>query len=176
MGKAGDLSDFDRGHIVMARRLETSISETARLVDCSRSTVISTYARVVGHTQAGSGGIMLWGMFSWVTLGPVVGIEQTRNVTGYLKMITDQLHPYMAYVFPAGNRMFQLGNAPCQKSKIVLEWFQKHDAEFQLMSWPTNSSDINPIEYIWDVMGRQLRVQRPPIRNISDLCDRCLNI
>ncbi|GFT60305.1 transposase domain containing protein [Nephila pilipes] len=25
-------------------------------------------------------------------------------------------------------------------------------------------------------MGRQLRVQRPPIRNISDLSDRCLNI
>ncbi|GFS48328.1 transposase domain containing protein [Trichonephila clavipes] len=44
------------------------------------------------------------------------------------------------------------------------------------MSWPPNSSDINPIEYIWDVLGRQLRVQRPPIRNISDLCDRCLNI
>ncbi|GFU35881.1 transposable element Tcb1 transposase [Trichonephila clavipes] len=71
---------------------------------------------------------------------------------------------------------FQLDNAPCQKSKIVLEWFQEHDAEFQLMSWSPNSSDINPIEYIWDVMGRQLRVQRPPIRNISDLWDRCLNI
>ncbi|GFS68555.1 transposase domain containing protein, partial [Nephila pilipes] len=25
-------------------------------------------------------------------------------------------------------------------------------------------------------MGRKLRVQRPPIRNISDLRDRCLNI
>ncbi|GFS52807.1 transposase domain containing protein, partial [Nephila pilipes] len=25
-------------------------------------------------------------------------------------------------------------------------------------------------------MGRQLIVQRPPIRNISDLRDRCLNI
>ncbi|GFT03970.1 transposase domain containing protein, partial [Nephila pilipes] len=25
-------------------------------------------------------------------------------------------------------------------------------------------------------MGRQLRVQRPPIRNISELRDRCLNI
>ncbi|GFU47061.1 DDE_3 domain-containing protein [Trichonephila clavipes] len=43
-----------------------------------------------------------------------------------------------------------------QKSKIVLGWFQEHDAEFQLMSWPSNSSDINPIEYIWGVMGRQL--------------------
>ncbi|GFW84008.1 transposase domain containing protein [Trichonephila clavipes] len=84
----------------------------------------------------------------------------------------------MAYVFPDGNGMFQLDNAPCQKSEIVLEWFQEHDAEFQLMSCPPNSSDINAIEYIWDVcvMGRQLRVQRPPIRNISDLCDRCLNI
>ncbi|GFY08184.1 transposase domain containing protein [Trichonephila clavipes] len=115
-------------------------------------------------------------MFSWATLGPVVVVEQTMNATGYLNMITDQLHPNMAYVFPAGNGMFQLDNAPCQKFKIVLEWFQEHDAEFQLMSWPPNSSDINPIECIWDVMGWQLRVQRPPIRNISDLCDRCLNI
>ncbi|GFW80839.1 transposase domain containing protein [Trichonephila clavipes] len=103
-------------------------------------------------------------MFSWVTLGPVVVVEQTRNVTGYLKTIADQLHPYMAYVFPAGNGMFQLDNVPCQKSKIVL------------MAWPPNSSDINPIKYIWDVMERQLRVKRPPIRNISDLCDRCSNI
>ncbi|GFU25368.1 transposase domain containing protein [Nephila pilipes] len=52
----------------------------------------------------------------------------------------------------------------------------EHDAEFQLMSWPPNSPDLNQIEHIWDVMGRQLRVQRPPIRNISDLRDRCLNI
>ncbi|GFX63324.1 transposable element Tcb1 transposase [Trichonephila clavipes] len=45
MGKAVDLSDFDRGHIVMARRLETSIFETARLVGCSRSTVVSAYTK-----------------------------------------------------------------------------------------------------------------------------------
>ncbi|GFV39759.1 transposable element Tcb1 transposase [Trichonephila clavipes] len=44
MGKATDLSDFDRGHIVMSRRLGTSISEIA-LVGCSRSTVVSTYAQ-----------------------------------------------------------------------------------------------------------------------------------
>ncbi|GFW13732.1 transposase domain containing protein [Trichonephila clavipes] len=52
----------------------------------------------VGHTQAGSGGIMLWGMFSWATLGPVVEVQQTMNATGYMKMIADQLNPYMAYV------------------------------------------------------------------------------
>ena len=34
MRKAMDLSDFDRGKNVMARRLGTSISETARLMGC----------------------------------------------------------------------------------------------------------------------------------------------
>ncbi|GFV40946.1 uncharacterized protein TNCV_2665371 [Trichonephila clavipes] len=54
MGKAVDLSDFDRGHIVMARRLETSISETVRLVDCSRSTVVSTYAKWMNDGETSS--------------------------------------------------------------------------------------------------------------------------
>ncbi|GFU35880.1 transposable element Tcb1 transposase [Trichonephila clavipes] len=54
MGNAVDLSDFDRGHIVMARRLETSISETARLVGCSRSTVVSTYAKWMNVSETSS--------------------------------------------------------------------------------------------------------------------------
>ncbi|GFW50253.1 transposase domain containing protein [Trichonephila clavipes] len=44
------------------------------------------------------------------------------------------------------------------------------------MSWPPNLPDLNQIEHIWEVMGQQLRVQRPPIHNISTLRDRFLNI
>ncbi|GFT22270.1 DDE_3 domain-containing protein [Trichonephila clavipes] len=84
--------------------------------------------------------------------------------------------PLHGLCFPAENGMFQQDNALCHKTKIVLEWFQEHDAEFQLMSWLPNSLDLNPIEHIWDVMGWQLSVQRLPIRNISYLRDRCLNI
>ncbi|KAK7149599.1 hypothetical protein R3I94_009045 [Phoxinus phoxinus] len=43
MGKNKDLSDFEKGQIVMARRLGTSITETAKLVDCSRSAVVKIY-------------------------------------------------------------------------------------------------------------------------------------
>ena len=43
MGRSEDLSDFDKGQIVMARRLGQSISEMARLVGCSQSAVVSTY-------------------------------------------------------------------------------------------------------------------------------------
>lgn len=45
MGKRKDLSDFDKGQIVMARRLGQSLSETAALVGCSRSAVVSTYQK-----------------------------------------------------------------------------------------------------------------------------------
>ncbi|GBM61631.1 hypothetical protein AVEN_122248-1 [Araneus ventricosus] len=244
MGKTADLSEFDRGQIAMARRLGTSITETARLVGCSLSAVVSIHAkwindcdtssrrqcvgrpRVVrekgrrrlsrlvkqnrrqtvaqltaqynagpsasvseqtvqrtlldvvlcsrrptrvplltkrhrqlrlqwarehqdlimdewkrvawsdesrflihhvdgrvrvhrlsseqllpsctaGHTHAGGGGIMLCGTFSWTALGPVVVVEQTMKAANYLNIIADQLHPYMAFVFPAGNGIFQ---------------------------------------------------------------------
>ncbi|GFX45131.1 transposable element Tc1 transposase [Trichonephila clavipes] len=130
----------------------------------------------VCHIQAGGGSIMLWGTISCAFLGPLVVVEQTMKTTGYLNIIADQLYPYMTSVSPAGNGMFKQDNAPCHKTKIVLEWFQEHEAESQLMSWPPNSPDLNQIEHIWDVMRQQLRVQRPPIHNISDLRDPCLNI
>ncbi|KAK3526719.1 hypothetical protein QTP70_032131, partial [Hemibagrus guttatus] len=45
MGKRKDLSEFDKGQIVMARRLDQSISKTAALVGCSRSAVVSIYQK-----------------------------------------------------------------------------------------------------------------------------------
>ncbi|XP_015916680.2 uncharacterized protein [Parasteatoda tepidariorum] len=54
MGRAADISDFDRGQIVMTRRLRTSISETARLLGCSRSTVVSNYAKWMNDGETSS--------------------------------------------------------------------------------------------------------------------------
>nr|GBO26023.1 hypothetical protein AVEN_241945-1 [Araneus ventricosus] len=59
MGKAADLSEFDRGQIVMARRLGTSITKTARLVGCSRSAVVSIHAKWIncGDTSSRRQGV-----------------------------------------------------------------------------------------------------------------------
>lgn len=38
-----DVSDFEWGHIVIARRLGQSISKSAGLVGCSQSAMVSTY-------------------------------------------------------------------------------------------------------------------------------------
>ncbi|GBM22014.1 Transposable element Tc1 transposase [Araneus ventricosus] len=119
---------------------------------------------------------MVWGTFSWAALGPVVVVEQTMKAANYLSIIADQLHPYMAVVFPTGNGIFQQDNAPCHKARIVLKWFEEHTDEFHLMSWSPNSPDLNPMEHIWDVMERHLRAQTPPSQNISTLFYSCLDI
>ena len=80
--------------------------------------------------------------------------EKTLYATESLNIILDQLYPYMTSIFPTGSGMFLQDNASCHKARIVLEWFQENDAEFQLM----------------------FRVQILPRRNILDLRDRCLNI
>ncbi|GBM16915.1 Transposable element Tc1 transposase [Araneus ventricosus] len=73
-----------------------------------------------GHTQAGGGDIMLWGTFSWVSLGPVVVVEQTMKAENYLNIIADQLHSYMVFVFPTGNRIFQQDFQSCDMTPHVI--------------------------------------------------------
>ncbi|GBM47052.1 hypothetical protein AVEN_68372-1 [Araneus ventricosus] len=98
------------------------------------------------------------------------------KAANYLNIIAVQLLPFMAFVFPTGNGIFQQDNALCHKARIVLEWFEEHTTEFHLMSWPPNSPDLNLMEHIWDVRERQLRAQTPSCPNISTLRDRCLDI
>lgn len=53
MGKRKDLSEFDKGQIVMARRLGQRISKTAALVGCSRSAVVRRKAAKLSLEEGG---------------------------------------------------------------------------------------------------------------------------
>ncbi len=47
------------------------------------------------------GGVMVWGIFSWHTLGPLVPIEPHRlNGTAYLSIVADHVHVFMSTVYP----------------------------------------------------------------------------
>ncbi len=53
--------------------------------------------------QAGGGGVMVWGIFSWHTLGPLVPIEHSLNATVYLSIVADLVHPFMTTVYPSSD-------------------------------------------------------------------------
>lgn len=85
-------------------------------------------------------------MFSWASLEPIVVVAQTIKEMDDLNIIANQLHTYMKAIFPIGNRTFQHNNVPFQNTKIVLGCFQEHRDEFQLISWPPDSPDLNLIK------------------------------
>ncbi len=58
---------------------------------------------LVSTVQAGSGCVMVWGIFSWHTLGPLVPIEHCLNATAYLSIVADHVHPFMTTVYPSSD-------------------------------------------------------------------------
>ncbi len=53
---------------------------------------------LVSTVQAG-GGIMVWGIFSWHTFGPLVPIEYHLNASAYLSIVANHVHPFMTTVY-----------------------------------------------------------------------------
>ncbi len=58
---------------------------------------------LVSTVQAGGGGVMVWGIFSWHTLGLLVPIEHNLNATAYLSIVADHVHPCMTTVDPSSD-------------------------------------------------------------------------
>ncbi len=65
---------------------------------------------LVSTVQAGGGCVMVWGIFSWHTLGPLVPIEHCLNATAFLSIVADHVHPFMITVYPSSDGYFQQDN------------------------------------------------------------------
>ncbi len=53
---------------------------------------------LVSTVQAADG-VMVWGIFSWHTLGPLVPFEYRLNATVYLSIVADHVHSFMTTVY-----------------------------------------------------------------------------
>ncbi|GFS72196.1 transposable element Tc1 transposase [Trichonephila clavipes] len=63
--------------------------------------------------------------------------------------------------------LFMDDNAPCHRTVAAEQLLASEDIE--RMDWPERSPDLNPIEHVWDFLGRRLAARTLPPVTIRDL-------
>ncbi|GFY01070.1 transposable element Tc3 transposase [Trichonephila clavipes] len=63
--------------------------------------------------------------------------------------------------------LFMDDNAPCHRTVAAEQLLESKDIE--RMDWPARSPDLNPIEHVWDFLGRRLAARTLPLETIREL-------
>lgn len=116
----------------------------------------------------GGGSVMVWGCISHDCKLDLITIR--GNLTG-AQYIRDVLQPVVVPHFdnhPLATRpQYMDDNARPHRSRAVLDFMRA--SAVTTLPWPALSPDLNPLEHVWDILGRRIQARQPPLQNLQQL-------
>ena len=103
--------------------------------------------------------INVWGGFCAHGVGHIHRIVGIMDKDMFKQILIHHVRPTLWSLFPEGNFIFQQDNDPKHKSKICVDYVTR--AGWEVLDWPSQSPDLNPIENLWAILDAQLRDRKP---------------
>lgn len=114
--------------------------------------------------------IMVWGAISSHGTSRLYIVEGMMNSAKYINMLERRLLPQIKDWYGDGKCIYQQDSAPCHTAKRVYAWLRQN--KIQVLDWPGNSPDMNPIETLWDILKDEIHSE--PITTKTKLIEKLI--
>jgi transposase len=112
--------------------------------------------------------VMVWGCMAKGGVGRLQVINGTVNAEKYVteilacKLLQSANDVFGQETSDRRQFVFQQDSAPCHSAKRSMQWLK--DEGVEVLDWPGNSPDLNPIENLWSRLKRLVSARKPSNR------------